>query len=121
VKGTREWELHNKVRDKKHTCLVETSYPGSFTDTNLDAILKNYGCDTVVICGYTSCGCCDTTARQAYHYGYNVEFLSDATGAFALKNEAGKVSAEELHRSTLVIQATRFSNVINLIDWEKAI
>jgi nicotinamidase-related amidase len=49
--------------------------------------------------------CCDTTARRAFHSGYAVEFLSDATGTLSFKNEAGFVTDEELHRSILVIQA----------------
>ena len=37
--------------------------------------------------------CCDTTARQAYHLGFGVEFLSDATGTLAISNAAGAVTA----------------------------
>lgn len=121
VKETREWEIHNKIRDKKHFCVIEKNFPGSFTGTNLNEILKNQGCDTVVISGYMTAMCCDTTARQAYHRGYDVEFLADATGSIALANDAGKATAEELHRSALVIQAMRFSRVMNLIEWEKSL
>jgi hypothetical protein len=32
--------------------------------------------------------CCDTTARQAVHRGYAVNFLSDATGTLAVSNAA---------------------------------
>jgi nicotinamidase-related amidase len=61
--------------------------------------------------------CCDTTARQAFHRGFKVEFLSDATGTLNVSNYAGKVSDEELHRSILVTQAMRFSNVLSTTDW----
>ena len=60
--------------------------------------------------------CCDTTARRAFHLGYGVELLADATGTLALRNEAGAVTAEELHRAILVTQA-RFSKVMNTDDW----
>ena len=45
--------------------------------------------------------CCDTTARQAVHRGFTVEFLSDATGTLPLSNAAGNVTADELQRSIL--------------------
>jgi nicotinamidase-related amidase len=61
--------------------------------------------------------CCDTTARQAFHLGFAVEFLSDATGTLAISNPAGSVTAEELHRAILVTQAMRFSKVITTKDW----
>lgn len=61
--------------------------------------------------------CCDTTARQAFHRGFKVEFLSDGTGTLNVSNYAGKVTGEELHRAILVTQALRFSEVLNTADW----
>jgi len=63
--------------------------------------------------------CCDTTSRQAMHLGYKVEFLSDATGAPDVSNYAGYISAEELHKAILIVQASRFSEVLSLEDWMK--
>ncbi|MFZ1986860.1 MAG: hypothetical protein WAU91_20785 [Desulfatitalea sp.] len=37
----------------------------------------------------------------------DVEFLSDATGTLAFKNEAGAVTDEELHRAILVTQGRK--------------
>lgn len=61
--------------------------------------------------------CCDTTARQAYHLGFNVEFLSDATGTLDFTNGAGSVTAEELHRAILVTQQARFSRMLTTQAW----
>ncbi len=61
--------------------------------------------------------CCDTTARQAMHMGYSVEFLSDATGTLQLSNSAGNISAEDLHKAILVTQAARFSKVLSSDEW----
>jgi nicotinamidase-related amidase len=116
-KGSFEWELHPDIAQRPHDLLVEKHLPGSFTNTNLEAWLKANGIDTVVITGYMTQMCCDTTARQAFHLGFGVEFLSDATGTLAIKNDAGSVTAKELHRAILVTQAMRFSKVINTADW----
>ena len=78
--------------------------PGSFTGTELDQWLREQTIDTVAIAGYMTHMCCDTTARQAVHRGFNVEFLSDATGTLPLKNAAGEVTAEELQRAILCAQ-----------------
>ena len=61
--------------------------------------------------------CCDTTARQAFHRGFKVEFLSDATGTLSVSNYAGTISDEELHRAILVTQAMRFSKVLTTAEW----
>ena len=116
-KGTPGWRLKGEVEVRKRAAVIEKTMPGSFTGTNLEAWIKENGVDTLVICGYMSQMCCDTTARQAVHLGYQVEFLSDATGTLDFTNEAGTVKAEELHRATLVTQQFRFSKVRSVEAW----
>ena len=71
----------------------------------------------MVIAGYMTHMCCDTTARQAVHRGFTVEFLSDATGILPLKNAAGEVSAEELQRAILCAQQMLLSEVVSTDVW----
>ncbi|WP_339746773.1 isochorismatase family protein, partial [uncultured Rubinisphaera sp.] len=89
----------------------------SFTGTSLEEWLRENDIDTVTIAGYMTHMCCDTTARQAVHRGLTVEFLSDATGTLALSNEAGEVTAEELHRSILCAQQMMLSEVLDVKTW----
>jgi nicotinamidase-related amidase len=117
VKGSRGWKLKGEVEVRKRAVVIEKTMPGSFTGTNLEAWLKENGVDTVTIAGYMTQMCCDTTARQAVHLGYQVEFLSDATGTLDLHNAAGSVSAEELQRAILVTQQARFSKVLDTQAW----
>ncbi len=117
VKGTSGWELLPEVLNQPYTHLIEKTLPGSFTGTNLESWLRENNIATVTISGYMIHMCCDTTARQAFHKGFNVEFLSDATGTLSVSNYAGKISDEELHRAVLVTQAMRFSNVLSTTDW----
>jgi nicotinamidase-related amidase len=118
-KGSKEWELHADVAARPHDVLIHKSLPGSFTGTELETWLREHGVETVVITGYMTQMCCNTTARQAMHRGFGVEFLSDGTGTLAIKNDAGGVSDEELHRAILVTQQMRFSRVMKTADWIK--
>jgi nicotinamidase-related amidase len=115
--GTPEWQLHPEVASRPREVLVEKRLPGSFTGTGLEEWLRRQGIETVVIAGYMTQMCCDTTARQALHLGFGVEFLSDATGTLAITNGAGRVTDEELHRATLVTQQMRFSEVLPTAAW----
>jgi nicotinamidase-related amidase len=115
-KGSPEWELHPEVEKRQRDVLIEKNLPDSFTGTILESWLKDHGIDTLTICGYMTQMCCDTTARRAFHLGYSVEFLSDATGTLSLNNEAGSVKDEELHRAILVTQC-RFSQVMKTDEW----
>jgi len=116
-RGTPQWELHPEVQARPHNLLIEKNLPGSFTGTALEPWLRKQGIDTVVIAGYMTHMCCDTTARQAVHRGFAVEFLSDATGTLPLSNSAGEVSAEELQRAILCAQQMLLSEVISTDEW----
>ncbi len=120
-KGSFEWELHPSIAAIQPDLLIEKTKPSSFDSTGLEAYLRAQGIDTVVISGYMTQMCCDTTARYAFHLGFNVEFLSDATATLGFENHAGKVTAQELHTAILVVQATRFSDVLSTADWIKRV
>ena len=134
-KGTDEHEIHDEVLKRGYDKIIEKNLPGSFqkqrfcssemknfacfTGTELEPWLKENDIDTLVISGYMTQMCCDTTARQAMHLGFNVEFLSDATGTLDISNSAGEISAEELHKAILITQAMRFSKVMSTEEWIK--
>lgn len=111
------WQLHPQVEKRPRDILIDKQLPGSFTNTGLDEWLKKVSADTVSIAGYMTHMCCDTTARQAFHKGYKVEFLKDATGTLTVENEAGTATAEQLQTSILVSQQMFISEVIGRDEW----
>lgn len=119
--NSEAWKLHPEVETRPRSILIEKQLPGSFTGTNLESWLKSINADTVTIAGYMTHMCCDTTARQACHLGYRVEFLSDATGTLTVENSAGVATAEELQRSILVAQQMFLSEVLDTEKWKTRI
>lgn len=119
--GSDMWQLHSEVLSRPKDILIDKQLPGSFTGTGLDTWLKENDIDTVSIAGYMTHMCCDTTARQAFHRGYKVEFLRDATGTLTVENEAGKATAEQLQQSILVAQQMFISEVIGNEAWNARI
>lgn len=67
----------------KHTgALVITKRQwGAFFGTDLDPQLRRRGIDTIVLCGVSTPHGVDTTAREAYQFGYRVIFVEDAMAA----------------------------------------
>jgi nicotinamidase-related amidase len=116
-KGTNGWELHDEIKRREATILIEKNLPGSFTGTMLDVWLRENKISTLTIIGYMTQMCCDTTARQAFHRGYTVNFMSDATGTLSITNAAGTISDTDLHRAILVTQQQRFSRVLTTTEW----
>lgn len=115
--GSDMWQLHDEVASRPRDVLIDKQLPGSFTHTELEPFLKSRDVDTVAIAGYMTQVCCDTTARQAFHRGYRVEFLRDATGTLDIDNKAGSVTAEQMHESILVAQQMFISDVIDRNEW----
>jgi nicotinamidase-related amidase len=116
-KGSVEWKLHPEVEKRKRDILIEKNLPGSFTGTVLEKWLREQGIEQVAICGYMTHMCCDTTARQAFHLGFQVDFLSDATGTLSVQNNAGAISDCDLHRAVLVTMAAKFARVVGTEEW----
>lgn len=55
----------NVIHVKKHNW-------GAFYGTDLDVQLRRCGIDTILLTGVATSIGCDTTAREAYHAGYQV-------------------------------------------------
>jgi nicotinamidase-related amidase len=116
-KGSEGWRLHPEIEIRKRDILIEKNLPGNFTGTELEKWLREAGVGRVAICGYMAQMCCDTTARQAFHLGFAVDFLSDAIGTLEVQNSAGAISAPDLHRAVMITQAMRFARVIETEKW----
>lgn len=110
-------EIKQEVAEQPHNLIIEKHLPGSFTGTPLEEWLRSNQIDTLTICGYMTHMCCDTTSRQAVHLGFKVEFLSDATGTLDLSNKAGTIDANTLHETILIVQASRFADVLTTEAW----
>ncbi len=112
-----EWKLRPEIEKRKRDVLIEKNLPGSFTGTELEKWLREKGIERVAICGYMAQMCCDTTARQAFHLGFQVDLLSDATGTLSVQNSAGFISDRDLHRAVMVTMAMKFAGVMETEEW----
>lgn len=121
ARGSHGFELHDVVLSRGYDHLVEKTLPSAFVGTDLTDWLRDRAVDTIVIAGFMTQNCDESTARDAVHRGLAVEFLSDATGTLAMENQAGSVSAVALHHATLVVLQSRFAAVTTTAQWIDAV
>jgi ureidoacrylate peracid hydrolase len=79
----------------------KTRYSG-FSGTNLDYQLRYMGTETLIVCGVTTNICVESTVRDAFHLGYKVVLVSDATAEID----------EERYRTSLKTMEYAFGRVI---------
>ena len=119
--GSEGIELHAVVAERSQDFSVEKTLPSAFAGTGLDEWLKARSIDTVIIVGFMTQNCDESTARDATHLGYSVEFLSDATGTLDLTNQVGTFTAQQIHETTLVVLQSRFAAVASTQQWIEAL
>jgi len=94
--------------------IVTKHAPGAFTDTELGDVLAQQAAKTLVIAGFMTHMCCDTTARQAVARGLNVIFLTDGTATRNLALGDRTISHADVQAATLAAQADGFSQLADV-------
>ncbi len=114
VEGTPGWQLHQVVESHAYDTLVDKTLPGSFTGTDLEEWLRTKGVEHLVVVGYMTHMCVDTTTRQAMHLGWDVTVLDDATGTIDVSDD---LPAALVHRVELGVLGDGFATVTSTADW----
>ena len=100
--GSPALEVPPAARPVPGEPVVRKHLPGSFTGTKLEELLRAQAVERVILAGFMTQMCVDTTAREAAHRGFQVTVLSDATAAMAVKGPDGEtIPAEQVHRTHL--------------------
>ena len=76
--------LVDELEPAKDEPLVTKTSHNAFTTTNLRQLLTMAGVNAVAVCGLRTEQCVETTARVASDFGYEVTFVTDATGTFPI-------------------------------------
>ena len=102
VPGSPALEIHPLATPAASETVIAKHLPGSFTGTPLEATLRRHGIERVILTGFMTQMCVDTTARQASHLGFKVTVVSDATAAMDVKGvDGGVIPAADVHRTHL--------------------
>ena len=98
--------------------LLHKTTRSSFTNTSLDAELKQLGIEHLVISGIQTEQCCETTTRNAADLGYSVDFVTEATLTFPIKHwsEDKVLSCEAIIERTEYALANRFARIATVDD-----
>lgn len=105
--------ISDEVAPIKGEKVITKAFPSSFEQTDLDAELKRLGVTDLVLAGFMTHVCVNSTARAAFNHGYRTTVVGNATATRALPNPAGgALSAEAVHNGALAALADIFAIVV---------
>ena len=93
-------------------CLNKTRYD-AFIGTDLESVLKEKNIEKVVICGFMTNFCCESTARHAHDVDFFVDFVADAMGTPGTE----ELLPEEISKATIATLESGFAIITNAKEY----
>ena len=110
-----------EVAPKNGEADVVKNYPNSFWHTNLEAQLKALGIENVVLAGFMTHVCINSTARGAFNLGFKPTVVASACATRSLVGANGKtIDAQVMHDSALAAVRDLFAVVVDDVASLKA-
>jgi nicotinamidase-related amidase len=93
--------------------VIVKNYPNSFVETDLEAELKTVGASNLILAGFMTHMCVNSTARGAFNLGFAPTVVAAATATRALPGVAGaSVPAETVQAASLAALSDLFAVVV---------
>ena len=103
-----------EVAPKNGEAVVIKNYPNSFWHTDLEAQLKSLGIENLVLAGFMTHACINSTARGAFNLGFKPTVIASAYATRSLIGPKGKViDAQTMHDSALAAVRDLFAVVLD--------
>ena len=110
-----------EVAPKNGEAVVIKNYPNSFWHTNLEAQLKALAIENVVLAGFMTHVCINSTARGAFNLGFKPTVVASACATRSLIGANGKtIDAQVMHDSALAAVRDLFAVVVDEVASLKA-
>lgn len=92
IKGSWGGKIDDRLEPQKGDIIVEGKRGlDTFASTNLDFILRSKGIENIVLSGFLTNCCVESTMRTGYEKGYHVYTLTDCTAATSKEEQDAAV------------------------------
>ena len=104
--GMHSQKIHSDLKTISRDIIITKQFPSAFFKTDLDAILKQKGVDTLLITGVTTSGCIRATCIDSISSDFVTLVVSDAVGDRAV----------EPHEANLFDMSAKYADLITTDD-----
>lgn len=77
IRGELGWEIHPAIAPRGGELVVDRAASSAFVGTDLDAVLRGWGVDKLIVCGASLESAVQSTLRSAADLGYQNLLLAD--------------------------------------------
>ena len=96
---------------------ITKNFPNAFVQTNLQEQLQAAGVENVILAGFMTHVCVNSTARAAFNHGYGVTVVGNATATRDLPDgDGGVMDARALQAASLIGLADLFAVVVDGVE-----
>ena len=107
-------QISSEVAPKNGENVIAKNYPNAFIATPLEAQLKALGIENLVLAGFMTHMCINSTARGAFNLGFKPTVVASACATRSLIGANGKViDAQTMHDSALATVRDLFAVVVD--------
>ena len=107
-------QISTEVAPKNGENKITKNYPNAFIATPLEAQLKALGIENVVLVGFMTHMCINSTARGAFNLGFKPTVVASACATRSLVGANGKtVDAQTMHEAALAAVRDLFAVVVD--------
>ncbi|HDZ37007.1 MAG TPA: cysteine hydrolase [Marinobacter sp.] len=108
--------IADAVAPKDNEPVITKNFPNSFVQTDLDDQLKAKGVKNIILAGFMTHMCVNSTAHGGFNLGYSPTVVASTTATRALKSANGKIlSAQEVHDGALASTQDLYAAVVDQV------
>ncbi len=105
-------QIVERVAPEGDEIVIVKQFPNAFVQTELDDRLKDVSARNLLITGFMTHMCVNSTTRGAFNLGYAATVVASATATRALPGPTGVVSSAALQAASLAAIADLFGIVV---------
>lgn len=108
--------ISDEVAPIEGESVITKHYPNAFVGTDLDAQLKARGITKLVLAGFMTHMCVNSTAHGGFNLGYAATIVASATATRPLQAANGKVlTAEQVHDGALASSRDLYATIVDRV------
>ena len=109
-------QISNEVAPKDGEYVITKNFPNAFVQTELDERLKALNIENIVLAGFMTHMCVNSTAHGGFNLGYKPTVVASTTATRPLQAAGGKViSAEQVQDGAIASTRDLYAAVVDRV------